>query len=129
MRLFRLHGGELPSSPSPELRANFAAQNPGAEYDGCKNRLGNFTLLEKPINIVVGNNFFEAKKAEYRKCKHYLTSSIAGLSVVGKNSSINRINDKLESFDTWTAESIDQWQAMLISLVKDVWKTALIAGA
>jgi hypothetical protein len=119
----------LPNTPSTELLATFAAQNPGANYHEYKNRLGNFTLLEKPINIVAGNNFFDAKKAEYRKCRHYLTSSIAELSIVGMNSSINRINEKLKSFDTWTAATIDQRQAMLIELVKDVWKTSLVESS
>ncbi len=119
----------LPDTPQPSLRATFTAENPGANYDECKNRLGNLTLLEKPINIVASNNFFDAKKAEYKKCKHYLTSSIAELSVVGKNSSINRINEKLKAFDKWTAASINQRQAMLIELAKDVWKTTLFDQA
>lgn len=119
----------LPNTPTAELRESFAAQNPGANYDEYKNRLGNFTLLEKPLNIVAGNGFFEAKKVEYRKCKHYLTSSLAGLTTVGKNSSITRINEKLRAFDAWTAAGIEQRQAMLIELVKDVWKTSLIEGA
>ena len=79
-----------------ELRQSFASSSPGANYDDYKNRLGNFTLLEKPINIVASNGFFGAKKEEYRKCKHYLTSSLVALTVVGKNSSINRINEKLK---------------------------------
>jgi hypothetical protein len=116
----------LPNTPEPELRHSFANGNPGANYDDYKNRLGNFTLLEKPINIVASNGFFEAKKAEYKKCKHYLTSSIVELTVVGKNSSINRINEKLKAFENWTAASIDQRQGMLIELAKDVWKTSLI---
>jgi hypothetical protein len=118
----------LPNTPTADLRAGFTTQNPEASYDDCKNRLGNLTLLEKPINIVAGNGYFEAKKAEYKKCKHYLTSSQAELSVVGKNSSINRMNEKLRSFDAWTAASIDQRQAMLIELVKDVWKTSPMDG-
>jgi len=116
----------LPNTPEPELRQRFATNNPGSNYDDYKNRLGNFTLLEKPINIVASNGFFEAKKAEYKKCKHYLTSSIVELTVVGKNSSINRINQKLASFENWSAASIDERQAMLIELAKDVWKTSLI---
>ena len=116
----------LPNTPEPELRQSFTSSNPGANYDDYKNRLGNFTLLEKPINIVASNSFFEVKKAEYKKCKHYLTSSIVELTVVGKNSSINRINEKLKAFDTWSAASIDQRQTMLIELAKDVWKTSLI---
>ena len=51
------------------------------------------------------------------------------LIVVGKNSSINRINEKLKVFENWTAASIDQRQAMLIELAKEVWKTSLIENA
>lgn len=116
----------LPNTPEPELRQSFTSSNTESDYDEYKNRLGNFTLLEKPINIVASNNYFEAKKVEYKKCKHYLTSSIAELTVVGKNSSINRINKKLRAFDKWNAESIDHRQVMLIELAKEVWKTSLI---
>jgi hypothetical protein len=41
----------LPDTPEAELRQSFTASNPDANYDECKNKLGNFTLLEKPINI------------------------------------------------------------------------------
>jgi hypothetical protein len=116
----------LPNTPEDQLRQSFVAANPGANYDDYKNRLGNFTLLEKPINIVASNNFFEQKKPEYRKCKHYLTTSIVELNTVGKNSSINRINEKLKAFKEWSAKSIDERQVMLIDLAKDVWKTSLI---
>lgn len=116
----------LPNTPEPELRQSFTANKPTANYDEYKNRLGNFTLLEKPINIVASNGFFDAKKPEYKKCKHYLTSSIVELNTVGKNSSINRINEKLKAFDEWSADSIDARQLMLIELAKDVWRTSLI---
>jgi hypothetical protein len=119
----------LPNTPETELRQSFAASNPGANYDEYKNKLGNFTLLERPINIVASNNFFEQKMPEYRKCKHYLTTSIVELNTVGKNSSINRINEKLKVFDKWTAKSIDDRQAVLIELAKDVWKTWRIEDA
>jgi uncharacterized protein with ParB-like and HNH nuclease domain len=119
----------LPNTPEDDLRQSFVAANPGANYDDYKNRLGNFILLEKPINIVASNNFFEQKKPEYRKCKHYLTTSIVELNTVGKNSSINRINEKLKAFGEWTAKSIDDRQVMLIDLAKDVWKTSLIEEA
>ena len=116
----------LPSSPEQDLREDFLATNPGVDYDEYKNRLGNLTLLEKPINIVASNDFYEAKKPEYEKCQHYLTTSIAGINTVGKNSSINRINKKLKSFSDWSACSIDKRQDMLIDLAKDVWKTSLL---
>jgi len=119
----------LPDKPQSDLRAAFTAANPGADYDEYKNRLGNLTLLEKPINIVAGNDFFAAKKAEYRKCKYYLTSSIAELTTVGKDTSINRINEKLAAFGTWTAADIDRRHALLMALARDVWKTVPIEVA
>ena len=42
----------LPNNPTNNLRSDFISKNPGADYDEYKNRLGNLTLLEKPINIV-----------------------------------------------------------------------------
>ncbi len=114
----------LPQNPKQELRDEFARQNPGADYDSNKKRLGNLALLEKPINIVAGNDFFSAKKPEYAKCKYYLTSSLQGLTEVGKNSSITRINEKLRAFDVWSVSAIDARQAMLADLAFDVWRIA-----
>lgn len=112
----------LPDTPEKDLRDEFTKKNPQANYDAYKIMLGNLTLLEKPINIVASNNFFALKKIEYAKCKYYLTSSIAGLTPVGKNSSITRINEKLLAFDDWNATDIDRRQAMLVDLVRDVWR-------
>ncbi len=112
----------LPNTPNDELTADFKKKNKDKEYNEYKLKLGNLTLLEKPINIVAGRKFYESKKEEYLKCKNYLTSSIVGLNTVGNNSSINRINEKLKSFDDWAAASIDERQQMLINLSEDVWK-------
>ncbi len=111
----------LPNNPDDMLLNDFITRNPGKDYDLYKNLLGNFTLLEKPINIVAGNDFFVKKCEEYKKSKHYLTSSIAQINIVGNDSSINRINKRLKSFTDWTADTIDERQAMLIDLIKDVW--------
>jgi hypothetical protein len=113
----------LPDNPTAGLRGAFVQENPGANYDLSKVRLGNLTLLEKPINIVASNGFYAAKKLEYAKCKYYLTSSIAGLTQVGQNSSITRINARLQTFSDWTAGSIDKRQEMLIGLARDIWTT------
>jgi hypothetical protein len=113
----------LPDTPEAELRQSFTAANPGKAYDEYKVRLGNVTLLEKPINIVAGNGFFDEKKPEYAKSGNYLTRSIVGLSPVGKNSSITRINEKLLAFENWSALDIERRQDMLIALGKDIWRT------
>ncbi len=114
----------LPNNPQNDLRRSFEADNPYARYDDYKHRLGNLTLLEKPINIVAGNDCFTTKKAEYRKSKYYLTSSLAEITTVGQNTSINRINEKLRSFDNWSAASIKQRHEMLIKLALEVWTTS-----
>lgn len=101
-------------------------RKPGASYDDYKNKLGNLTLLEKPINIVAGNDFYAAKQSEYRKSNNYLTRSLVELTTVGQNTSISRINEKLESFPAWGAASIDKRHGLLISLARDVWKTTPI---
>ncbi len=116
----------LPDMPTAELRAKWAEENPRADYDEYKNRLGNLTLLEKPINIVAGNDFYSAKRSEYRKSNNYLTRSLVELAEVGQNTSISRINSKLAAFDTWNAKSIDERHALLVALAYDVWKTTLI---
>ena len=116
----------LPNKPEEDLRDNWASENPGMAYDDYKNRLGNLTLLEKPINIVAGNDFYAAKQVEYGKSGNYLTRSLVVLTDVGQNTSISRINAKLEAFPLWNAESIEKRHGMLISLAQDVWKTATI---
>ncbi|MCP1375930.1 DUF262 domain-containing protein [Dyella lutea] len=116
----------LPDNPKAELRATWAAENPNAAYDDYKNRLGNLTLLEKPINIVAGNDFYAAKQVEYGKSGNYLTRSLLALTDVGQNTSISRINAKLTAFPTWNAASIEKRHAMLIALAQEVWKTAAI---
>jgi hypothetical protein len=117
----------LPDNPTPELRATWLATNPNAVYDDYKNRLGNLTLLEKPINIVAGNDFYTAKQSEYRKSGNYLTRSLAELTKVGQNTSISRINEKLEAFPVWDTASIEKRHVMLISLAQDVWRITPIA--
>lgn len=116
----------LPDNPKAELRATWSAENPNAVYDDYKNRLGNLTLLEKPINIVAGNDFYTAKQAEYGKSGNYMTRSLVGLTDVGKNTSISRINAKLDAFPTWNAVSVEKRHAMLLALAQDVWKTTPI---
>ena len=113
----------LPDTPTADLQRKWATENPKAEYDDYKIRLGNLTLLEKPINIVAGNDYYTSKQVEYRKSSNYLTRSLAQLTNVGKNTSISRINEKLEAFPVWDAVSIDRRQELLMKLVLDVWKT------
>lgn len=114
----------LPDTPTPELFAKWGSENDGANYGDYKIKLGNLTLLEKPINIVASNDFYDKKKVEYKKSNPYLTHSLVELIPVGKNSSITRINEKLKAFSEWDAASIDARHDLLIGLAKDIWKTS-----
>ncbi len=113
----------LPITPKNDLRKSWEENNKDFEYDEAKNLFGNLTLLEKPINIVAGRKFYSEKKKEYSKSGNYLTRSLDKLDTVGKNTSINRINDKLQSFETWNSiDNIKDRQKMLAKLVHDIWK-------
>jgi hypothetical protein len=103
----------LPDTPTPALSATWAQANPGCAYEDYKNKLGNLTLLEKPINIVASNDFYLTKQPEYSKSNNYLTRSLVSLTNVGQNTSISRINGKLKAFPTWGAKSIDERHDLL----------------
>ena len=85
----------LPNNPENELRYTWQENHPELSYDEYKNRLGNLTLLEKPINIIAGNNFFLDKKTDYANSANYLTRSLSTIADVGQNTSITRINPKI----------------------------------
>ena len=118
----------LPKNPRNDLRSTWQEKNPEWNYDEIKNCLGNLTLLEKPINIVAGNDFYVAKQREYKNSANYLTRSLSGLADVGQNTSIIRINERLSSFAKWNAEDIEKRQLMLIDLAQEIWKTSEITA-
>lgn len=111
----------LPNNPTDELKTDFERENGENTYEAYKIRLGNLTLLEKPINIVVGRNYFDLKKEEYKKSVFRLTKSIGIIEDVGKNSSINKINRELHSFSQWNKDSIEKRQEMLFKFAKKIW--------
>ena len=116
----------LPNNPSEDFRRSWEEKHLELDYDEMKTRLGNLTLLERPINSSVGNGPYSNKVSEYANSANYLTRSLAGLSEVGQNTSITRINEKLSSFERWDAEDIEKRQSLLIALVHDIWKISEI---
>lgn len=109
----------LPDHPKGALRKEFGEEI----YEEYKNRLGNLTLLEKPLNISLGNDFFENKKQRYAtETNCVFTKSIAGLSVTtGATSQHGQFFQNLPHWNTWTKESIEQRQELLLKLTKKVW--------
>ena len=90
------------------------------DYDEAKVKIGNILLLEPSINKSLGNQVFLEKVQKYGNSSYYLNRSIAKIENVGKDTSINRINKKLKSFDTWNAQTINERQDMLAELVKEI---------
>jgi uncharacterized protein with ParB-like and HNH nuclease domain len=84
-------------------------------------RLGNLTLLEKPINASIQNAVFAIKKNGYKTSRFLLTKSIAEEIVVGKNTSIDRAVQGLKKFDEWISSSIIERQHIITGLAKKIW--------
>jgi len=109
----------LPDHPKDILRESFGIEI----YDEYKNRLGNLTLLEGPLNKSLGNDFFEIKKQTYATTTNCVfTKSIAGLQITtGATSQHGHFFQNLPHWETWTKESIEQRQELLLKLAKEVW--------
>jgi uncharacterized protein with ParB-like and HNH nuclease domain len=116
----------LPNRPSDDLLNTWKEKHPELDYDEYKNYLGNLTLLERPINIVVSNHFYTDKVSKYSDSGNYLTRSLSELAEVGQDTSISRINEKLSAFEKWDAEDIERRQSLLINLALEIWKTSEI---
>ena len=113
-------------------QANPPAAQPGFFGTLLNQPAGPFLLrhsaqnLSAAHNIVAGNDFYTTKQAEYGKSGNYLTRSLVALTDVGQNTSISRINAKLEAFPAWNSATVEKRHAMLIALAQDVWKTTPI---
>jgi hypothetical protein len=112
----------LPDNPESDLIADFQLKNPDKDYDQYKIKLGNLTLLQKPLNIVASNNFYALKTPLYKDCGIYFTRSLVDMPTIGNQSSVNRINQYLKVFPDWNATAIDERQQLLINLALEVWK-------
>lgn len=110
----------LPETPTKELIDDFSGGDT-REYENYKNKIGNRTLLERPINTSIKRDFYSKKLSEYSKSKFYLTRSIKNIEVVGINTSVNRVNKLLKSYDVWNKESIDDRSQMLLNITKRTW--------
>ncbi len=108
----------LPNYPKEALKEAFGAEI----YEDYKNRLGNLTLLEVPLNRSLGNDFFEIKKQTYETTNCVFTKSIVGLAITtGATSQHGQFFQSLPHWNTWTKESIEQRQELLLKLTKEVW--------
>jgi hypothetical protein len=112
----------LPQNPSAEHRQAWLARNPESVYEDDVSGLGNLTLLEKPHNSVASHGDIASKLPLYAKSSNYLTRSLAGLQIVGSNTSVTSINQHLAEAGEWDLSDIEQRQERLIELALVIWK-------
>lgn len=108
----------LPQKPSKAVKDAF--DKPDAiEY--YIRRLGNLTLLEKPIDASIGNGLYQKKQPAYRQSNFLVTKSLVEDVSIGVNTTVDRAVKDLLTFEEWTSNSIEQRQAMLAGLAHKVW--------
>jgi uncharacterized protein with ParB-like and HNH nuclease domain len=116
----------LPQTLNKEIIASFDKPNDIEKYI---RRLGNLTLLEKPLNASIQNSGFDIKKNAYKNSKFLLTKSIAEITSVGTNTAINRAVQGLKNFDKWISSSITERQQIMTELAKKVWNVTELSTA
>ncbi|MEP7217803.1 MAG: DUF262 domain-containing HNH endonuclease family protein [Bacteroidota bacterium] len=115
----------LPQTPTPKIREEFSKSG---EYNAYVGRLGNLTLLERPINATNQNREFKDKKIGYAASNFLLTQALNKRPVVGSNTSINRAVADLPEFDGWDASSIERRQKALVDLAQRIWMADIPAN-
>lgn len=110
----------LPRSTNIELINNF---DKSEEYNSYLKKLGNLTLLEETINTSIVDKSYEIKKDGYRQSQLLITRSLAEKINIGNNTQLNRAvcEFELNSFDSWSSESIEIRHKNLVNLAKIVW--------
>ena len=111
----------LPNTPTESILSSFDQPD---LYHVHKQKLGNLLLLEKPINIKVGQDFLDRKKAEYVKSSLFMTRSLAERQTVG-NTAFSRASAWLatypnDKYPAWDSEAISARQAELAELASEV---------
>ena len=78
-------------------------QDKGFNPNDCLYKLGNLTLLTKPLNASVRNKFFDEKKTNILNRSNYT------------------INQEIGVYDEWTEETIKDRQNRWSELVLEIW--------
>ncbi|MBA5726113.1 DUF262 domain-containing protein [Bombella favorum] len=82
--------------------------------------IGNLALVEKSINMSLGNKAFSYKKRIYPKSRYLLTRIISEKPDIG-NTAIDRAVAHMHPFDEWNKNTIRQRAQWLAELACTVW--------
>ncbi|MCX8666892.1 DUF262 domain-containing protein [Acetobacteraceae bacterium B3987] len=107
----------LPQKPSSDVYKEFGV---GADDPRLIWSIGNLALVEKSINMSLGNKAFSHKKRIYPKSRYLLTRIISERPDIG-NTAIDRAVLPMHPFGEWTREAIHQRTEWLADLACTVW--------
>lgn len=118
----------LPNTPTAAILAAF---DQPAVYHQCKQRLGNLLLLEKAINVVVGQDFLAEKRPEYLKSNLLMTRAFAASQSVGVDTAFSRIACYFTAYPNaahpvWDSAAIAARQGELVALATVVFGYSLM---
>lgn len=91
----------LPENPAADWESSVSPDR----WEEARNRIGNLTLLEAPLNRLVGNASYPEKIASYEKSKYALTSRLAQ-----------------EAPSEWTLAHIAERQSRLAERAVHIWR-------
>ncbi len=85
------------------------------EFELYKHKIGNLTILEKPLNRAIKDKpFFDKKNDGYQHSKYLITKGIA-VKIPGNNSLAKALK-YVEAYNEWTKEIVDKRQNNLVEI-------------
>ena len=105
-----------PTNASADAKEAFGTADPS----DCVTKLGNLTLLEKPLNASIQHDMYSGKLPAYSQSRILLTRALAGVAEFG-HTSLTRAVSGLNSYLSWSPAHVDDRQRTLSRLARIVW--------
>jgi hypothetical protein len=107
----------FPQQPSNEAAGEFGA----FEDQSVADRLGNLVLVEKSINVALGNRPYPQKRDVYPQSQLLLTKALAERPKNGTNTRIDVAVADIEPFKEWNEAAVIKRQDLLMTLARSMW--------
>lgn len=108
----------LARAATREVRETFGSEDEVSESLG---RLGNLTLLERPLNAAAGSSAFDVKREIYARSRILLTSGLSGSASVGIGTAVNRALDRVSPVECWDLRAFAMRENDLTRLATALW--------
>ena len=107
----------FPQTPSEEAKKEFGLlENPNS----C-NLIGNVILLEKPINISIGNKPYSSKKEQYLNSTLFTVKCLPDVTTQLTTQKMREVSGMIYSFSNWNEQNILKRQQNLYEMACTVW--------